>query len=162
MSSPVKEPPANVAIVGFDSEQSVCAIPHADAAAAQPAACSAQPAEPAAPCADDGTQVAVRLEPSVSQAPPPAESAGRPGQAVQAPAWSPERPIMEILFRCIEAGRRYFGVRLNGQEIFVGTHAECDRFLKIHDQKVAEEQAEARRVPRGRPAQLRVYRTLRA
>lgn len=69
---------------------------------------------------------------------------------------------MEILFRCIEAGRRYYSVRLNGQEIFIGTRPECDRFLKIHEQKVAEEQAEARRVPRGRPAHLRVYRTLRA
>lgn len=75
---------------------------------------------------------------------------------------APERPVMEILFRCIEAGRRYYGVRLNGQEIFVGTHAECDRFLKIHNEKVSLEQAEARRTPRGRPAQLHIYRTVRA
>jgi hypothetical protein len=167
LSSPVEQAPAtaapaNTPFLGCDSEQTVCAIPHMAAAAGQPAAGTAQPAEPAAACTDDGTQVAVRREPSVSQAPPSAEPAGRPGQAVQAPAWSPERPVMEILFRCIEAGRRYFGVRLNGQEIFVGTRSECDRFLKIHDRKVAEEQAEARRVPRGRPAQLRVYRTLRA
>lgn len=74
----------------------------------------------------------------------------------------PERPVMEILFRCIEAGRRYYGVRLNGQEIFVGTHVECDRFLKIHNEKVSLEQAEARRTPRGRPAQLHIYRTVRA
>jgi hypothetical protein len=69
---------------------------------------------------------------------------------------------MEILFRCIDAGRRYFAVRLNGQEIFVGTHGECDRFLKIHNEKVSLEQAEARRTPRGRPAQLHIYRTVRA
>jgi hypothetical protein len=75
---------------------------------------------------------------------------------------SPERPVMEILFRCIEAGRRYYAVRLNGQEIFVGTRPECDRFLAIHNEKVALEQAEARRTPRGRPAALHIYRTARA
>jgi hypothetical protein len=75
---------------------------------------------------------------------------------------SPERPVMEILFRCIEAGRRYYAVRLNGQEIFVGTRPECDRFLSIHNEKVAVELAEMRRTPRGRPAQLHVYRTARA
>ena len=69
---------------------------------------------------------------------------------------------MEVLFRCIDDGRRYYAVRLNGQEIFVGTRPECDRFLRIHNEKVALDQAEARRAPRGRPAQLHIYRTVRA
>lgn len=69
---------------------------------------------------------------------------------------------MEILFICLEGGRRYYSVRLNGQEIFVGTRMECDRFLAIHNQKVALEQAEARRVPRARPFQVRSYRAVRA
>ena len=69
---------------------------------------------------------------------------------------------MEILFRCLEAGRRLYSVRLNGQEIFVGTRPECDRFLSLHAQKVALEQAEARRMPRARPFAVRSYRTARA
>ncbi|MFM8979862.1 MAG: hypothetical protein ACKOSS_05305 [Planctomycetia bacterium] len=69
---------------------------------------------------------------------------------------------MEIRFRCLEAGRRYYAVLVHGLELFVGTRPECDRFLAIHNRKVAEEQESLRRVPRGRPAQVRVFRTLRA
>ncbi len=115
-----------------------------------------------------GTEVARSIsspEPrsSPSQAPEAcAEAAVVEGEGRWVGPCAPERPVMEILFRCIDAGRRYYGVRLNGQEIFVGTRAECDRFLKIHNDKVSLEQAEARRTPRGRPAQLHVYRTVRA
>lgn len=179
MSSIVKGAADNQAFLGCDSERAECAIPHAAAGAdagpaavaqaiggpeggdsSAPPAAAVTPAEPRA--SDDGTQVAVREAPRAPEAPPLAEAEGCSRLAHQASPWSPERPVMEILFRCIEAGRRYYGVRLNGQEIFVGTRSECDRFLKIHEQKVSEEQAEARRVPRGRPAQLRIYRTLRA
>jgi hypothetical protein len=166
---------AKVPFLGCDSERVVCAIPHgagqapegldtpsSEASGVGAAAPADGAAATAAGTARDGTEVAdkeVRREP---EARPLAEAEGCPRQASGDGPWTPERPIMEILFRCIEAGRRYYSVRLNGQEIFVGTRAECDRFLRIHDQKVAEEQAEARRVPRGRPAQLRIYRTLRA
>jgi hypothetical protein len=69
---------------------------------------------------------------------------------------------MEILFVCLEGGRRYYSVRLNGQEIFVGTRPECDRFLALHEQKVSLEQAEARRVPRARPFPFRTFHSARA
>jgi hypothetical protein len=69
---------------------------------------------------------------------------------------------MEILFLSLEGGRRYYSVRLNGQEIFVGTRPECDRFLELHQQKVALEQAEARRVPRARPFPVKTFRAARA
>lgn len=92
---------------------------------------------------------------------PPARDADTAG-ARPAPPDGPERPAMEIRLRCIEAGRRYYAVLVHGLELFVGTRPECDRFLAIHNRKVAEEQEFLRRVPRGRPAQLRVFRTLRA
>jgi len=145
---------------------------------AQDPACGEAPAAPlaraSAEAPQNGTGVAKEISSSeprsvMRQAPMAAvarevgEGEGRwigPGHWVGPCA--PERPVMEILFRCIEAGRRYYGVRLNGQEIFVGTHTECGRFVQIHNEKVAVEQAEARRAPRGRPAQLHIYRTVRA
>ena len=69
---------------------------------------------------------------------------------------------MEILFNCLEGGRRYYSVRLNGQEIFVGTRAECDRFLCLHETKVREEQVESRRIPRARPFPVKTFRAARA
>ena len=108
---------------------------------------------------EPGTKVAsARVARASRRAPEPVDEEGQVGWVT----CSPERPVMEILFRCIEAGRRYYAVRLNGQEIFVGTRPECDRFLAIHNEKVALEQAEARRTPRGRPAALHIYRTARA
>jgi hypothetical protein len=136
-------------------------------------------AAPATPAPETPSQGAMEAGSAVLSPPPP-----QPGTGVASPkgarasrrppevddeegqvGWltcSPERPVMEILFRCIEAGRRYYAVRLNGQEIFIGTRSECDRFLAIHNEKVATEQAEARKTPRGRPAALHIYRTARA
>lgn len=98
------------------------------------------------------------------EVPRPAKPAGRrsPGQARWVEPAEPERPVMEVLFNCLEHGRRYYSVRLNGLEIFVGTRSECDRFLELHNQKVALEQAEARRMPRARPFPVRTYRAARA
>jgi hypothetical protein len=72
-----------------------------------------------------------------------------------------ERPVMEVLFLCLQGGRRFYSVRLNGQEIFVGTRGECDRFIAIHNQKVDQEQAEARRVPRARAVAIRTYKQVK-
>jgi hypothetical protein len=98
-----------------------------------------------------------RVQPS-----PIARVRARPGQARWVGPVEPERPVMEILFLSLEGGRRYYSVRLNGQEIFVGTRPECDRFLELHQQKVSLEQAEARRVPRARPFPVKTFRAARA
>lgn len=125
-----------------------------------------------APCAPAPSPVGTAVAKTSPDRAPSRARTGRPrtppapgaGTAVAPPAapGGPERPVMEIRFRCIEAGRRYYAVLVHGLELFVGTRPECDRFLAIHDRKVAEEQELLRRVPRGRPAQLRVFRTLRA
>ena len=65
---------------------------------------------------------------------------------------------MEIVFYCIQGGSSFYSVRLNGNQIFVGTRDECDRFIEIHNQKVAQEHQDALRTPRNRPVQVRTYR----
>lgn len=69
---------------------------------------------------------------------------------------------METVFLCLQGGRKLYSVRLNGQEIFVGTQGECERFLQIHDRKVAEERADQERTPRAKPVAIRTYRQVRA
>lgn len=123
---------------------------------------------PAAPCAACGTEVAEE-EGDRDRSPARAgctSTCPGPGAATAesrpAPAGEPERPVMERRFVCIEGGRRYYAVVRNGLQIFVGTQPECERFLAIHERKVAEETAQMHRVPRGTPGPWRVYRTLRA
>jgi hypothetical protein len=69
---------------------------------------------------------------------------------------------MDVRFLCLQGGRQYFEVVLQGESIFVGSRSECDRFIKIHDEKVATEQAEALRDPRSRAVPVRVCRQTRA
>lgn len=68
---------------------------------------------------------------------------------------------MDTRFLCIQHGRQYFEVVLQGEQIFVGSRAECERFMKIHDEKVARAQADALRDPRSRAVPVRVYRNSR-
>jgi hypothetical protein len=69
---------------------------------------------------------------------------------------------MEVLFKCLQQGKRFYSVRLNGQELFVGSSDECDRYLEIHNAKVAQERLDDQRVPRSRPITIRTYRQVRA
>ena len=68
---------------------------------------------------------------------------------------------MEVRFLCLQAGKKFYSVVLNGEAIFVGTRPECGRFMKIHDEKVEREQAELRRAPRSRPFDIRTYHQAR-
>ncbi len=68
---------------------------------------------------------------------------------------------MDVVFKCLQGGTRYYGVRLHGQERFVGSREECERYLEIHAHKVTAEQAEARRPRRNRPVSVRTYRQVR-
>ncbi len=68
---------------------------------------------------------------------------------------------MDIRFLCIESGKQFYEVLLNGEQIFVGTRPECVRFLKIHEEKVALDQAEGLRTPRSRAVPVRTYRQTR-
>jgi hypothetical protein len=69
---------------------------------------------------------------------------------------------MDIRFLCLQGGRQYFEVVLQGEPIFVGSRGECDRFMAIHEEKVAHDQAEDLRDPRSRSVPVRVYRHSRA
>ena len=69
---------------------------------------------------------------------------------------------MEVLFKCLQEGKRYYSVRLNGQEIFVGSTAECERFISIHNSKVAQDHVDQQRIPRTRPFAIRTYRQVRS
>ena len=68
---------------------------------------------------------------------------------------------MEILFKCLQAGARYYSVRLHGQELFVGTTDECERYIEVHNNKVLQQQEEERRPQRARPVSIRSYRQTR-
>ena len=43
---------------------------------------------------------------------------------------------MEIRFYCAHNGKKFYKVILHGEEIFCGTKGECQRFIKIHNEKV--------------------------
>jgi hypothetical protein len=69
---------------------------------------------------------------------------------------------MDIRFLCLQGGRQYFEVVLQGEPIFVGSRSECDRFMAIHEEKVAQDQADDLRDPRSRAVPVRVYHHSRA
>ena len=68
---------------------------------------------------------------------------------------------MEVLFKCLLEGKRFYCVRLNGQELFVGMRDECERYIGLHKEKVLQAQLEERRTPRNRPITIRTYRQVR-
>jgi hypothetical protein len=64
---------------------------------------------------------------------------------------------MELMFKCLQAGKKFYALTRHGEEIFVGTRGECQRFLEIHNAKVLAEREEMRRIPRARPFPVRTY-----
>lgn len=69
---------------------------------------------------------------------------------------------MELVFKCIQDGKKYYTVRLNGHALFTGTTGECERFLSIHNRKVCEEQELERKPRRNRTVTIRTYRQARS
>lgn len=69
---------------------------------------------------------------------------------------------MEILFKSLQEGKRYYSVRLNGNNLFTGTKGECERFLDLHRLKVAEQHDLDRKPRRNRPVTVRTYRQARS
>ena len=66
---------------------------------------------------------------------------------------------MELVFHCLDAGRKLYGVLRQGREIFVGGKEECERFLELHQRKVERERADLRRplrLPTPRPRRYKV------
>lgn len=68
---------------------------------------------------------------------------------------------MDTRFLCIQGGKQFFEVVLNGEQIFVGTRPECARFMKIHEEKVSREHSDDQRAPRSRSVPVRTYRQAR-
>ena len=64
---------------------------------------------------------------------------------------------MEIRFYAVQNGKKFYKVILHGEEIFCGTKGECQRFIKIHNEKVQRNLVENSN-PRPRPGRIRVYR----
>jgi hypothetical protein len=64
---------------------------------------------------------------------------------------------MEIRFYCAHNGKKFYKVILHGEEIFCGTKGECQRFIKIHNEKVHRSLVENSN-PRPRPGNVRIYR----
>ena len=64
---------------------------------------------------------------------------------------------MEIRFYCVHNGKKFYKVILHGEEIFCGTKGECQRFIKIHNEKVQRSLTENAN-PRPRPGNVRIYR----
>ncbi len=68
---------------------------------------------------------------------------------------------MEILFKCLQDGKRFYAVRRGNHDVFVGSRSECARFLEIHNHKVRDEHLDALRPQRNRVVQPRTYRHVR-
>ena len=68
---------------------------------------------------------------------------------------------MDVRFLCLQGGKKFFSVLLNGESIFVGTRPECARFVEIHEEKVARDLEDAMKTPRNRPVAVRTYRQSR-
>ncbi len=64
---------------------------------------------------------------------------------------------MEIRFYCVHDGKKFYKVILHGEDIFCGTKGECQRFIKIHNEKVHRNITESSN-PRPRGGNVRVYR----
>ena len=64
---------------------------------------------------------------------------------------------MEIRFYCVHNGKKFYTVFLHGEEIFCGTKGECQRFIRIHNEKVQRSLTETTS-PRPRPGNVRLYR----
>jgi len=64
---------------------------------------------------------------------------------------------MEIRFYCVHNGKKFYKVILHGEEIFCGTKGECQRFIKLHNEKVQRSLVESSS-PRPRPGNVRIYR----
>lgn len=69
---------------------------------------------------------------------------------------------MEIVFRCMAEGKRYYGVWRQGRELFVGTMPECDRYMAAHRDKLHEERRQDAMPMRSRPVAFRIFRSARA
>ena len=63
---------------------------------------------------------------------------------------------MEIRFYCVHNGKKFYKVILHGEDIFCGTKGECQRFIKIHNEKVQRSLHES--APRPKSGRVRVYR----
>lgn len=64
---------------------------------------------------------------------------------------------MEIRFYCLHNGKKFYKVILHGEEIFCGTKGECQRYIRIHNEKVERSLREIPS-PRARAGNVRVYR----
>ncbi|MDF1699970.1 MAG: hypothetical protein P1V36_02265 [Planctomycetota bacterium] len=65
------------------------------------------------------------------------------------------------MFKCLQEGKKYYTVRLNGHALFTGTTGECERFLAIHQAKVCDERELERKPRRNRAVTIRTYRQAR-
>ena len=70
-----------------------------------------------------------------------------------------ESCAMEMVFKCLVDGVRYFGVWQNGRELFVGSKEECGRYIEMRHAKVHAERLEEKRPFRNGPIKVRTYRT---
>jgi hypothetical protein len=68
-----------------------------------------------------------------------------------------EDEVMEIRFYCLHNGKKFYKVILHGEEIFCGTKGECQRYIRIHNEKVERSLKEGP-ATRTRPGNVRVYR----
>ena len=64
---------------------------------------------------------------------------------------------MDIRFYCVHNGKKFYKVTLHGEEIFCGTKGECQRFIRIHNEKVQRSLIDHSN-PRPRPGNVRIYR----
>ena len=69
---------------------------------------------------------------------------------------------MDVVFRCLQGGKKLYSVTRQGCELFVGALDECERYMALHQRKVLQEQEEDRKIPRARPYATRVYRHSKA
>ena len=67
---------------------------------------------------------------------------------------------LEVRFSFRKHGKRFYSVIKGGRELFLGLKAECERFAKLHVEKVVREILRVT-PPRDRRCRVRSFRVLR-
>ncbi len=67
---------------------------------------------------------------------------------------------LEVKYAFRKHGKRFYSVIKGGRELFLGLKAECERFAKLHVEKVVREVLRVT-PPRDRRCRVRTFRVLR-
>jgi len=65
-----------------------------------------------------------------------------------------------IQFHRVYKGKKYYKIFLYGREVFCGTRGECQRFIKVHNEKVRREIGRNKPIPKPKDGNIRRVRVV--